>query len=483
MSPPLVKQPTGTIEINGNTGMNSEFTLSAESAAIRADDHQFIHPWDDVSDLGSEKRTILSHAEGIYVFDSEGNRLMDAPAGMWCVNIGHHREEMARAISDQVMALSYNSPWSLANAPAARLAAKLAELSPGDLNHVFFTTGGSTAVDTALRFVGFRNNLLGKPDKKHFITRENGYHGSTFLSSSCSGKSKDKKLLDLDTEHFHQLQNPNPLKRPNGLSVSAFTDLLVEELEARILQIGAENVAAFVAEPILASGGVVVPPDGYFKRCADMCRKYDILVIADEVVTGFGRLGHFFSSEAVFDVVPDIITTAKGITSGYIPLGAVLISDKLLDSMANHSHEDGVFANGFTYSGHPVACAAALKNIEIIEQEKLLENVRDLAPYFQQQLQTLRDIPIVIDVRGMGLMACVECDEPIEPGPDDPSIGERIDKHCQSLGLVVRPIYNMCVMSPPLVINRDQVDDLVRMLRAGLEMAARDVLNPDLAND
>jgi putrescine aminotransferase len=326
-----------------------------------------------------------------------------------------------------------------------------------------------------LRFVGFRNNLLGKPEKKHFITRENGYHGSTFLSSSCSGKSKDKALLDLDTEHFHQLRDPNPFKRPEGMRVSEFSDLLVAELEAMILDVGAEKVAAFVAEPILASGGVVVPPDGYFKRCADMCRKYGVLVIADEVVTAFGRLGHFFSSEAVFDVVPDIITTAKGITSGYIPLGAVLVSDKLLESMSNHSHENGVFANGFTYSGHPVACAAALKNIDIIEKEKLLENARELAPYFQQQLQTLRDISIVVDVRGMGLMACVECEEPFTPGPDDPTIGERIDKHCQARGLLVRPIYNMCVMSPPLVINREQIDDLVSMLRGGLEMAASEV--------
>lgn len=450
-----------------------------DTAAIRADDNLFIHPWDDVTDLGNTSRTILSSSEGIYVHDSDGNRLMDAPAGMWCVNIGHKRAEMAQAISDQVMQLPYNSPWSLASEPAAELAAKLAQLSPGDLNHVFFTTGGSTAVDTALRFVGFRNNLLGNPEKKHFITRENGYHGSTFLSSSCSGKSKDKELLDLDTEHFHQLRDPNPFKRPSGMNLNEFGDLLIAELEAKILDIGAEKVAAFVAEPILASGGVVVPPDGYFERCADMCRKYGVLVIADEVVTAFGRLGHFFSSEAVFNVVPDIITTAKGITSGYIPLGAVLISDKILESMSNHGHENGVFANGFTYSGHPVACAAALKNIEIIEQEKLLENVRELAPYFQQQLQTLRDIPIVADVRGLGLMACVECVEPNKLGPDDPTIGERIDKHCQALGLIVRPIYNMCVMSPPIIINREQIDDLVSMLRNGIELAATDVKTQD----
>ena len=448
---------------------------SVTTSAIQEQDNHFIHPWDDMNEVGRFTRTVISRGEGIYVYDSDGNRLIDAPAGMWCVNIGHGRQEMADAVSEQILTLCYNSPWSLTSSPAAKLAEKLAELSPGDLNHVFFTTGGSTAVDSALRFIGFRNNLLGKPEKKHFITRENGYHGSTFLSSSCSGKSNDKKYLDLDTEHFHQLSDPNPMKRPEGVSVEGYCDFLVDELEQMIDQVGADKVAAFVAEPILASGGVVVPPEGYFKRCADLCRKHDILVVADEVVTAFGRLGHFFASESVFGVVPDIITTAKGITSGYIPLGAMFVSDKLLADLKGIDDEYAVFANGFTYSGHPVACAAALKNIEIIESEKLLENVQTLAPYFQEQLRSLSDISIVTDVRGYGLMACVECDNDAVSPNDDLAIGERIDAYCQELGLIVRPIYNMCVMSPPLTVTKQQIDEIVSMLRKGLEKAAADV--------
>ncbi len=443
---------------------------STPLSALHEKDNQFIHPWDDMNTLDNNQRTVLTHSDGIYVHDSDGNRLMDAPAGMWCVNIGHGRQEMADAVAAQIMQLPYNSPWSLASEPAGDLAVKLAELSPGDLNHVFFTTGGSTAVDTALRFVCFRNNLLGRPGKKHVIGRENGYHGSTYLSASASGKAKDKKFLDHDYERFHHVRDPNPLHRPDGMSETAFCDLLIDELQAKIDALGADSIAAFIAEPILASGGVVVPPDDYFQRCANLCRDKDIVFIADEVVTAFGRLGHFFASEAVFGVTPDIITTAKGITSGYIPLGAVLISDRLLNELADLGHEHEIFANGFTYSGHPVACVAALKNIEIMEREQILEHVRDIAPYFQQQLQTLRSNPMVIDVRGKGLMACVECRDDLITDSNALSVGERIDQHCQALGLIVRPIYSMCVMSPPLVISKAQIDDLVVMLRQGLQL-------------
>lgn len=440
---------------------------------LKSADNQFLHPWDDMNDLDRNERTFLVRGEGVYVYDDAGNRLMDAPAGMWCVNIGHGRREMADAISEQVMKLSYNSPWALTSEPPALLAAKLAELAPGDINHVFFSTGGSTAVDTALRFVCFRNNLLGRTDKKHFISRVNGYHGSTFLTASCSGKAKDKKFVDLNDQQFHYIGDPNPLHRKSGQSIEEFCDQLVEELRSTIETLGPDKVAAFVAEPILASGGVVVPPPDYLKRCAEVCRQNDVLVIADEVVTAFGRLGHFFSSEAVFDVVPDIITTAKGITSGYLPLGATLISDALLDSLDQTGHDHAIFANGYTYSGHPVACAAALKNIEIIEKENLLGHCREVAPYFQQKLSELASLAIVKDVRGMGLMACVECEDAVSESGE--GVAEIIDRECQALGLIVRPIYNMCVMSPPLTITRAEIDELVEMLKAGIERAAKAV--------
>ena len=443
---------------------------------IQRQDNLFLHPWEDIKSLGANKRTVISNADGVYIEDSDGNRLLDAPAGMWCVNIGHRREEMAKAIADQVMELTYVSPWSLTSTPASMLAEKLAQLSPGDLNHVFYTTGGSTAVDSAMRFVMFRNNVLNQPQKKHFISRDNAYHGSTYLAASASGKSRDKNYLDFETDTFHHISDPNLLDKPAEMSEADYCSLKARELDDKITDIGADKVAAFIAEPIMASGGVILAPGGYHTALLAVCRKHDVVYISDEVVTAFGRLGHFFASEDVFGIVPDIITSAKGITSGYVPLGAFLVSDRLLESI---SAEDPsiVFSNGFTYSGHPVACAAALKNIEIMERENILEHAREITPYFQSQLQTLRDIPIVRDVRGIGLMACVECD--ISQGQDDSlssdyDIGSRIDKHCQDLGLLVRPIGNMCVMSPPLIITREQIDEMVKILRKGIELAMED---------
>ncbi len=449
-----------------------------DTARIQTQDNHVVHPWDDIAKVGQNNRTVIGRSEGIYVYDSDGNRLMDGPAGMWCVNIGHGRQDMADAIAKQVMEMTYFSPWSLANAPAAQLADKLASLSPGDLNSVFFSTCGSTAIDSALRFVMFYNNCLDRPEKKHIISRGQGYHGSTYLSASCSGKERDKSLLDFEQGFIHHIPAPKPYRRPEGQSLEAFCDEKVADLENKILEIGPERTAAFIAEPILASGGVVVPPPGYHQRCLEVCRKYDVLTISDEVVTAFGRLGHFFASEAVFGIVPDIITCAKGLTSGYIPMGATLISDRLIEQVSEASDGAAIFSNGFTYSGHPVAAAAALKNIEIMENEGMLEHVLKVAPYFQERLQTLRDIPIVGDVRGLGLMAGIESnlsDDIADPLGLDYEIGNRIDRHCQDQGLIVRSLINMCVMSPPLIITEAQIDDLVAMLRGGIERAMEEV--------
>ncbi len=441
-------------------------------------DNRVVHPWDNLQQVGQNQRTVVSRSEGIYIYDSDGNRLIDGPAGMGCVNVGHGRREIAEAIAEQALAMPYYSPWGLATAPAALLADKLAELSPGDLDHVFFTTGGSTAVDSALRFVMFFNNFLGRPEKKHIISRASAYHGSTYLAASCSGKERDKSFLDFETGFVHHLPSPNPYRRPKGMSLEAFRDEKVADLENKILELGPEKVAAFIAEPILASGGVIIPPAGYHKRCLEVCRRHDVLYISDEVVTAFGRLGHMFASEAVFGIVPDIIICAKGITSGYQPLGAMLISDRVLSRVSGPEAKGAVFSNGFTYSGHPVACAAALKNIEIIENERLLDHAREVGPHFQARLKELEEIPIVGEVRGEGLMACVECvisRESQDPLLLDHEIGSRIDKHCQRLGLIVRPLINMCVMSPPLVITKPQIDDMVGILRQGIELAMAEV--------
>ncbi|MDX1424079.1 MAG: aminotransferase class III-fold pyridoxal phosphate-dependent enzyme, partial [Kiloniellales bacterium] len=283
---------------------------------------------------------------------------------------------------------------------------------------------------------------------------------------------------DFETGFIHHLSDPNPYRRPDGMGVEEFCDFLVEELEAKIKALGADKVAAFIAEPILGAGGVIVPPEGYHRRTWEVCKAHDVLYISDEVVTGFGRLGHWFASKDVFDIEPDIVTTAKGITSGYLPLGATLISDRLMRRVSGREENKAVFSCGYTYSGHPVVCAAALKNIEIIERENLLAHARELGPYMQARLRELNDIEIVGDVRGQGLMGCVECvisKDSRNPLTMDYEIGNRIDAHCQALGLLVRPIINMCVMSPPLVITKAQIDDMVEILRRGIERAMDDV--------
>jgi len=456
-------------------GHNQTDDVDAIEAAAKS---HLIQPWEGISNLGDSVRTVVETGGGIYVTDAHGNKLIDGPGGMWCVQIGHGNREMADAIADQVMALPYNSPWNTTSTPAAKLAEKIAELTPGDLNRIFFTTGGSTAVDSALRFVHMFNNALGRPEKKQVIARKKGYHGSTYLSASCSGKERDKTFFDFAEDLVTHISAPSPYHRPDGMTVEAYLDFLIDELEQTIQSIGPDKIAVFIAEPILASGGVFIPPKGYHQRTLEVCRKHDILYISDEVVTAFGRLGHWFASEDEFGITPDIITFAKGVTSGYQPLGGFAISEAVIDRIKDAGHDAVTYSNGYTYSGHPVCCAAALKNIEIIARDGILEHVREIAPYFQARLKELEDLPIVGEVRGVGLMASLECvaNQDTKASLEmDRDVGNRIDAHCQELGLIVRPLVNMCVMSPPLIITRAEIDTMVDILRKGIEATMRDL--------
>jgi adenosylmethionine-8-amino-7-oxononanoate aminotransferase len=432
-----------------------------------------VHPWIDLGTAKTREPLVIAESEGAYIHDSEGRRMLDGIGGMWCVNIGHAREEMAQAIADQVRRLAYYSPFGSISTPAAiEFAARLAHYAPGDLRHVFFTTGGSTAVDSALRFVQFYNNYIGRPQKKHIISRESAYHGSTYLAASVSKKPGDSSLLDVLTDTVHHLPAPNPYRRPDGMSEAEFGDARVKDLEDKILELGPDRVACFIAEPLMASGGVIVPPKGYQRRTWEICRKYDVLYVSDEVVTGFGRLGHIFASEPVFGIVPDIITCAKGLTSGYVPLGAFMLSDRLYERVTGEDAKGKFFANGFTYSAHPVACAAGLKNLEIIERERLCERVRELGPYFQERFASLRDLPLVGDVRGSHLMVCVEfvSDRKTKAVPPmDWEIGLRAMRNTMSKGLLVRPMAHLLVLSPPLIVTRSQIDQAVAALRTGIE--------------
>ncbi len=433
--------------------------------------HQ-IHPWAAMDDWRGYDNMMVDTADGIYMWDANGKRYIDGPGGMWCTQIGYGRKDMADAIAAQVLKLPYTSPFTNVTEPSALLARRLADMAPGDLNNVMFTTGGSTAVDTALRTMQYMNNRRGLPEKKMIIAREKGYHGSTYLAHSVTGKERDQSHFDFETRLVHFLPDVNPYRRPDGMSIEDWCDAKVGDLEAAIAELGADKIGAFIAEPILSSGGVIVPPPGYHKRTLDLCRANDILYISDEVVTGFGRLGHWFASEDVFGIVPDMITSAKGLTSGYLPLGACIISDRVMEQLSNLG-EASSFTNGYTYSAHPVSCVAALKNIEIFENEGILEHVREVSPHFQARLRDLKKFAIVGDARGMGLLGCIEGKgKTLE---EERTIGARLDSACEEMGLLVRPLINMAVFSPPLIITRAQIDEMFDILERALQKVTDDM--------
>ena len=447
--------------------------------AWRKDRRHCLHPFHHFASFDAEGSLVMKKGNGCYIVDESGNEYFDAVGGMWCTNIGLGREEMADAIADQVRTMAYANPFcDMSNVPAARLAARLSELAPGDLNHVYFTCGGSTANDIAYRIVRMYQNARGKPDKRHILSRTDSYHGGTYLVASIGGKPGDRvSEFDYITDWIHHLSSPNFYRAPDHLDSEAdFCDYLLDEMQQKIAEVGADNIAAFYAEPLLGSGGVIVPPEDYNRRTWELCQEHDILYVADEVVTAFGRLGHWFVSEEMFGIQPDIITCAKGLTSGYLPLGAAIFSDRIYDVMAND--DDRFFAAGYTYTAHPVACAAALKNIEIIEREDLFANVIDTGAYFEERLQTLMDLPIIGDVRGRRFMMCVvnvRNKQTREFFSDDVDIGKRISNRAEELGLIVRPIAALNIMSPALTMTRDDVDFVVTTLRKAIELVMDDL--------
>ena len=443
-------------------------------AAGRNDTAHLVQPWPVAGSIGNEVKETIGAGDGIYVWDESGRKLIDGPAGMWCTNVGHRNADLAKVLHDQALDLSYNSPWYTTNDPATAFARMLADRAPGDLTHVFFTTGGSTAMESALRFIDFYHNATGQPDKKLLISRDGAYHGSTYLAASLNGNQSARKWMDFANDRIIHLSSPNPMRRAEGQSVQDFADGLIAEFEGVIAREGAGRIAAFIGEPVMASGGVIVPPKGYFRRLSEICKTHDILFISDEVVTAFGRLGHLFASRDAFGADPDIITFAKGVTSGYFPLGGMIISARLMEELRASGNPDAMFAHGLTYSSHPIGCAVAIRNLELLE-DGIMQHSQEVGGYFQDRLATLTDLPLVREVRGMGLMACIDCATEAPGGSKLPDLGARIDRHCQKLGLLVRPINNMCVMSPPLIITRDQIDAMVTILHKGIEQTLADL--------
>ncbi|WP_421694851.1 aminotransferase [Aestuariivirga sp.] len=436
-------------------------------------DHDHVlHPYTHFDSFKKDGSLVLVEGDGCYVTDAQGRRYFDGIGGMWCVNAGYGRREIAEAMAEQALQLCYTTTFvDVTNAPASRLAAKLAELAPGSLNHVSYATSGSCAVDTAIRLAHFYQSRKGETNRRFVISRQNSYHGSTYLGMSVGLRDGDQ------SPHFryvpdlvHHLSAPYPYRRPEGMSLEAFSDFLVEEFAAKIEALGAENIACFIAEPAQASGGVCIPPPNYLPRMRELCTKHGILFIADEIVTAFGRLGHMFASYDEYGVVPDMILCAKGLTSGYIPLSAVIYSDEVHE-VISAPDPDAWFTHGYTYAGHPVACAVALKNIEIIEREDLCGNAARVGDYLEQRLGELRALPLVGDVRGRRLMMCVEYvkDKATrEKLPDSCNISKRISNECETKGLLVRPLGHLDVLSPPLIITREQVDFVVDTLRGAI---------------
>ena len=439
------------------------------------DSRHHLHPFTDYRELLSEGSRIITRADGCYIWDSEGNRLLDGMAGLWNVNVGYGRKEIADAAYKQLLELPYyNTFFKTATPPSVELSARLVELAPGALNHVFFANSGSEANDTIVRMVRHYYNLIGKPEKKTFISRREAYHGSTMASASLGGQPEMHAQADLPLPGFVHVREPHPYRDGAGQDPEAFGLEAAREIERKILELGPETVAAFIGEPVMGDG-VLVPPASYWPEVARICREYDVLLVIDEVVCGFGRLGHWFGCQA-YGVEPDLVPIAKGLTSGYLPLSGILVADKVVDVLVGRG---GTFKHGFTYSGHPVSCAVALANIDIIEREGLVRRVaEDTGPYLQSRLARLADHPLVGDVRGTGLMAGIEMvadkDTRASLTPEGRA-GALCREHAQALGLVTRSQKDIMLFSPPLIISRKEIDRLVDLMAQALDATARDL--------
>ena len=433
-----------------------------------ADTSHHLHPFTDYKSLAEEGGSrIIQRADDIYLWDSDGNRMTDAMAGLWCVNVGYGRHELADAAHRQMLELPYyNTFFKTATPPAIALTEKLVSLTPEGLNRVFFANSGSEANDTVVRMVRHYWNLRGAHRRKTFISRKYAYHGSTLAAVSLSGMGPMHGQADLPLPGFVHVMPPYWYDHGGDLTPEEFGIQAARAVEDRILELGPETVAAFVAEPIQGAGGVIIPPDSYWPEIQRICRQYDVLLVADEVICGFGRTGHWFGSD-LYGIAPDLMPMAKGITSGYVPLSAVMVGDRVAETLID---EGGEFYHGFTYSGHPVAAAVALANIAILEGEGLVDRVReDTGPYLQRRLrEVFTGHPLVGEVRGVGFLAALElvADKATRKRfPKYGEVGSRCRDHCFARNLVMRAVRDALVMSPALTATREQIDEIVELAR------------------
>jgi putrescine---pyruvate transaminase len=440
-----------------------------------------VHPFTDTEALNREGVRVITKADGVYLWDSEGKRMIDGMAGLWCVQVGYGNKELAEAGYEALKSLPYynhffktSNPWTI------ELAAKLAKLLPEGHEHVLFANSGSEANDTALKLVRYYWNLKGKPEKKIHLSRDYAYHGVTMAAASLSGLTPMHPQWDLPLPGFAKVPAPYWFgARAAGygdVGPEEFGVLVAQTLEEKILELGAEHVASFSAEPVQGAGGVIFPPSTYWPEVQRICKKYDVLLHLDEVITGFGRTGAWFGAQT-YGIAADIITMAKGLSSGYQPISAISLGARMGETIL-HANEELV--HGFTYSGHPVASAVALKNLEVMEQRNLVGRVKsDIGPYLQRRLrETFADHPLVGEVRGVGLLAAIElvADKSArEFYPSDRNVGTLCRNYCFKSGLVMRAIRDTMVMAPPLIVTEAEVEEIIALAKDAIDRTAKDL--------
>ncbi|OLS63216.1 aspartate aminotransferase family protein [Pseudomonas putida] len=431
-------------------------------------DHH-LAPFSDYKQLQEKGPRIITKAQGVHLWDSEGHKILDGMAGLWCVAVGYGREELAEAASKQMRELPYyNLFFQTAHPPALELAKAISDVAPAGMSHVFFTGSGSEGNDTVLRLVRHYWALKDKPQKKVIIGRVNGYHGSTVAGASLGGMSGMHEQGDLPIPGIVHIPQPYWFGEGGDKSPEEFGIWAAEQLEKKILELGVDNVAAFIAEPIQGAGGVIIPPDSYWPKIKEILARYDILFVADEVICGFGRTGEWFGSD-YYDLKPDLMTIAKGLTSGYIPMGGVIVRDEVAKVVS----EGGDFNHGFTYSGHPVAAAVGLENLRILRDEKIVERVHgETAPYLQKRLRELNDHPLVGEVRGLGMLGAIELvkDKATRSRYEGKAVGMICRQFCFDNGLIMRAVGDTMIIAPPLVISRDEIDELIEKARKCLDL-------------
>jgi len=434
------------------------------------DGQHHIHPFTDHKALMEKGTRIITRADGVYLWDSDGNKILDGMAGLWCVNVGYGRQELVDAATNQMEKLPYyNNFFQTTHPPAIELSKALVDISPSQFNHVFFTNSGSEANDTVVRMVRHFWALEGKPEKTVIISRENAYHGSTVAGSSLGGMKgmHGQGGILHDIEHIAQ---PYWYRSGSEMDPEEFGLKTAQALEIRIKEIGEDRVAAFIAEPVQGAGGVIIPPVSYWPEIQRICKKYGILLIADEVICGFGRLGEWFGSE-YFDIEADLMPIAKGLSSGYLPIGGLMVGDRVTETVIN---KGGDFNHGFTYSGHPAACAVALENIRILKDEKIIEKAKhELSPYLQKKWLALGDHPMVGEARGIGMVGALELvkDKNTKTSyPSDQNVGTICRDFCFNNGLIMRAVGDAMIICPPLVISHSEINELIDKAKLCLDL-------------